>query len=313
MINLFYHPLEKNVIYFMFVLLSSLFFVFQSDTVYCYCDTYADSLYSNGDFKEAIIYYKQNIPSNRDLFIIGCCYVYINDFDSACKYFIESAENSPLYETSQSYFSAIEHSISPGLFDVFSKSNQWQKLKDSIIQRLDFFIQKQNKELQKMLHNMKLEDQYMRHKGYDSVFACCPEQVGSYWYKIDSMNVRKLYDIIDKYGYPDRKIVGFDGEDNAWLIAQHADHDTNFQIKVLRLIYENLKSDGSVNPHHYPYLLDRILVNKGLKQIFGTQMDNDASGLLVPQPIDNEMAVNNLRRCFGLSTLQEYINFMRKR
>jgi tetratricopeptide (TPR) repeat protein len=292
--------------------LSILFFVYQNDTVECFCNTYADSLYTCGNFKEAIINYKQNGFNNRSSFMLGCSYSYLNDFDSACKYFVKSVEKSPFFETPQLYFNAIENSMALRIFDTLSKTNQWQKLKDTIIQRLHCFEQKQNKELKEALHNIKLEDQYMRHRGYDSVRACCGEQVSSYWHKVDSTNAKKLSDIINKYGYPNRDIVGFDGENDAWLIAQHADHDTAFQVKALRLIYENSKL-GKVNPHHYPYLLDRILVNKGLKQIFGTQMDNDKDNILVPRPIENETMVDNLRQCFGLNLLKEYTDFMRTR
>ncbi|MDR0603441.1 MAG: tetratricopeptide repeat protein [Bacteroidales bacterium] len=291
--------------------LSIFFFIYQNDTIECFCNIYADSLYTSGNFKEAIINYKRNDSNNRSLFMLGCCYSYMNDFDSACKYFAKSVEKNPLFETPRQYFNAIKSAMASSVFDTLSRNNQWQKLKDTVIRRLNHFAQKQNKELKEILHNMKLKDQYMRHQGYDSVSACCSEQVSSYWYKVDSTNTKKLSDIIDKYGYPNREIVGFDGENNAWLIAQHADHDTAFQVKVLRLIYKNSKS-GKVNPHHYPYLLDRILVNKGLKQIFGTQMDNDKNNDIMPYPLENEAIVDNLRRCFGLNSLEEYTGFMQK-
>src|SRR3990172_7114812 len=53
---------------------------------------------------------------------------------------------------------------------------------------------------------------------------------------INKRNTSRLKEIISKYGWPSSKLVGIKGEFAAWLIAQHADFDVNFQEKCLNLL-----------------------------------------------------------------------------
>lgn len=90
--------------------------------------------------------------------------------------------------------------------------------------------------------------------------------------KNDSLQVIFLDSIINRYGFwPGLDMVGWEGDEAAWLIAQHADDFVEFQEKCFALL---LKSDQleNTNPHNVAYLYDRIQINKGGKQRYGTQM-----------------------------------------
>ena len=50
----------------------------------------------------------------------------------------------------------------------------------------------------------------------------------------DAINVTRLREIISKYGWPGRSMVGRDGATAAFLILQHADHET--QVEYLPLV-----------------------------------------------------------------------------
>jgi hypothetical protein len=60
-----------------------------------------------------------------------------------------------------------------------------------------------------------------------------------------------------------------------WGIAQHADHDTDFQKQTLKLIEEHKGKDWKTNEKNqnsaHEYLSDRIAVNEGKEQQHGTQ------------------------------------------
>ena len=48
--------------------------------------------------------------------------------------------------------------------------------------------------------------------------------------EVDERNTARLKEIIARYGWPTKAMVGWDGADAAWLLAQHADRDPAFQL-----------------------------------------------------------------------------------
>ncbi len=102
---------------------------------------------------------------------------------------------------------------------------------------------------------------------------------------VDIKHTARLKQIIDEYGWPMDSMVGREGGLAAFLLAQHADLDPVFQRRCL----ERMKSapEGEVSKVDVAYLTDRVLVNDGKKQLFGTQFWM-VDGKLVPQPIADE-------------------------
>ena len=114
--------------------------------------------------------------------------------------------------------------------------------------------------------------------------------------------------IVGKYGWPTRKIVGSDGARAAWLLVQHADRAVVFQRKCLTLM-EAHKSDDQVANADIAYLTDRVAVNEGKPQVYGTQ-GRVVEGVWQPRPISDRENVDQRRKSVGLKTLKEYIEFM---
>lgn len=69
---------------------------------------------------------------------------------------------------------------------------------------------------------------------------------------VDAGNTARLKAIIAEYGWPTRSMVGEDGASAAWLLAQHADRDPEFQRSVLRVMENSVvttgRHDGSGRP-----------------------------------------------------------------
>ena len=149
-----------------------------------------------------------------------------------------------------------------------------------------------NKRLQKQILTVVAKDQAMRFSGkWDA--------------KIDRNNTKTLKKIIKKYGWPDIALVGKKASQGAWLIAQHADHDVKFQKYCLKLITERLK-DRKIDPKNFAYLTDRVLVNSGKLQLYGTQFYLNKKGQLVPRSIKNKKELSKRRKKFYLEPFTKY-------
>jgi len=123
--------------------------------------------------------------------------------------------------------------------------------------------------------------------------------------KIDIENTKRLKKIIDKIGWPTISKVGKKVSKVAWLIAQHADHDLEFQKKALNLLQEAARND-EVEHKQVAYLTDRIFLKEGKKQIYGTQFKKNEQGKFVPLPLKEPENVNERRARVGLGTIEEY-------
>jgi hypothetical protein len=87
---------------------------------------------------------------------------------------------------------------------------------------------------------------------------------------IDEINRDRLKEIIFEFGFPTRQLVGKDAMQGVFLIIQHSDADKEWQKEQLANI-ENAVKQGDVDGQSYAYLYDRIKVNEGQKQLYGTQ------------------------------------------
>jgi hypothetical protein len=122
--------------------------------------------------------------------------------------------------------------------------------------------------------------------------------------KVDKANRMWLKEAISRRGWPGKSLVGADGAKAAWLIVQHADPDVAFQRQCLDLVLKLPRSE--IDAEHLAYLTDRVLLNEGKKQWYGTMLRKEG-GKLVPRPIEDELNVNKRRSALGLPPLEEYI------
>ncbi len=126
--------------------------------------------------------------------------------------------------------------------------------------------------------------------------------------EVDRRNTERMKVIVDQHGWPTKRMVGRDGMRGAWLLVQHADQAVAFQRKCLALM-SPLQKTGQVSRKDVAYLTDRVQVNEGKPQRYGTQF-HVVEGVLQPRPIRDAVNVDKRGKSMGLSTMKEYTELM---
>lgn len=116
-------------------------------------------------------------------------------------------------------------------------------------------------------------------------------------------NAEKLNEIIEKYGWPGRSLVGKEGANAACVLAQHSISKPELQRKFLQHIKVAVNKREATSCQA-ACLEDRILFNEGTPLKYGMLFDWDESGELIANVGNVELA-NELRREMGLQTVEE--------
>ncbi len=112
---------------------------------------------------------------------------------------------------------------------------------------------------------------------------------------------------------PDYVLAGYDGAHDFWLLVQHQDDDTGFQKEALKMM-QWAASQEQFSPKDCAYLEDRILLNTGRKQIYGTQFQlNNEKTRYIPRPLEDSAKVNERRAKIGLDPVETYIQYANER
>lgn len=100
--------------------------------------------------------------------------------------------------------------------------------------------------------------------------------------RVDRDNASWLKQVVDRWGWPGRSLVGNEAAHAAWLIVQHADSDPEFQASCLPML-EAAARRGEVEASVVAFLTDRVCVRQGRPQVYGTQYSvrQDANGRAV--------------------------------
>ncbi len=124
---------------------------------------------------------------------------------------------------------------------------------------------------------------------------------------VDTQSLATMKRVVADYGWVDSHRFGDDISEQAWTLVQHADRDPAFQQQVL-LIMEKYLDSGGLKNRHYAYLWDRVAVNHGQRQRYGTQpvWECHEDGLRL-QPMQYPGTVNERRSAFGMNTVEEQL------
>jgi hypothetical protein len=165
-----------------------------------------------------------------------------------------------------------------------------------------------NEELAAELKAMVGEDQRIREHRPEQeekfMVVMSPEQRME-WNRVDVANTDRLRAIVERYGWPGRSLVGEECAQHSWLLAQHADRQLEFQRHALALLGDAVDR-GEATRRQLAYLTDRVCMNEGKEQIYGTQIAGVRNGRVVPWPIENPDGLDARRAAVGLEPFSVY-------
>ncbi len=159
-----------------------------------------------------------------------------------------------------------------------------------------------NETLRRELLAMREEDRRVR-----TEMADAGELGGPYVPRMEEVHIRnaaRLRALVSEHGWPVEDIAGKDGSQAAWFIAQHAVGEPEFQRMALSLL-QAAAASGEIPAWHAAYLEDRVAMQEGRPQRFGTQwMDDPRDGLIRPWKLAEPENVHSLRASVGLDPLR---------
>jgi hypothetical protein len=184
---------------------------------------------------------------------------------------------------------------------------QWKEVeKTALLKESQYESTLKQPGLRREINRMALNDQQLRYKRAQLKDRVAIRAINREIKRSDSLNLIQGKKIILQYEWPGLSDIGYDGQNNLWLIVQHADNDVAFQQEALRAM-EKLKKAKQIRLDNYAFLYDRVQCNLNYKQLFGTQViwthNGQASGF---RPILEEDRVDKRRKELNLPPLDIY-------
>lgn len=170
-----------------------------------------------------------------------------------------------------------------------------------------------NKPFAKELFRMIIKDQglmyagnierkkYMQNGGVFSTPAIFPLLAMEEQNKAE--NTKRLLELLDLYGWPTATAVTEYAAAGAALIINHTTHEVRSQYFPM---LEKAFKQGEAQPLRYAKLQDRLLVEEGKPQLYGTQWKFEGPRK-APQPIEQPEYVDKRRAAIGLGPLSTYL------
>ncbi len=119
-----------------------------------------------------------------------------------------------------------------------------------------------------------------------------------------SQNNARLCKILKEFGWPTSALVGKDGV-AAMLYLLRNSRRLDLQTDLLPVVIAAVKK-GEAQKSDVAELVDRMRVDAGMKQLFGTQV-KVINGFLVLTPIEAEAQVDDRRKQFGMPPLAGHL------
>lgn len=266
----------------------------------------ADSLYAAKSFALSAETYSRAFRANGwkgtgdEHYNAACSWALAGNADSA---FLHLSRIAPVMTN-------LQHLTTDSDLVTLHRDKRWVPLVDQVRKNKERAEANLNKPLARELDSIYDEDQKYRLK-IDSVekrYGRESKEMQGLWKIIthkDSLNLLRVSQVLDQYGWLGRDVVGGKGNMTLFLVVQHADQKT--QEKYLPMMRDAVKA-GRADARNLALLEDRVALAQGKKQIYGSQIHYDnATGKYFVAPIEDEPNVNKRRAEVGLEPLENYV------
>jgi len=172
---------------------------------------------------------------------------------------------------------------------------------------------------EKVEFNQELADELEKMAKIDQIAAYIPQgkykelsekEWNAFKDSVFTTNQKKISEIFEQYGFVGFDLAGENGSRNFWMIVQHSDHNPEFQKEVLVEMKKEVDKQNAISTN-YGLLVDRVNLNTGKAQIYGTQVTYNMNiGQAYPKKLKDSAKVNERRKSIGLEPIEEYLNGM---
>ena len=127
----------------------------------------------------------------------------------------------------------------------------------------------------------------------------------------DEQSSAYLRELLMEIDWIDIERVGRPVSKHAWLLVQHSDDHVDLQSLALQRMEAHVEA-GTVLKRNYAYLWDRVAVNSGELQRYGTQPDWNSctDGMLTLMPMEDPTNVDQRRAAMQLPPVQNDLQQM---
>jgi len=267
--------------------------------------TEADAFYKNKEYKKSVEKYKEAFKleqkSPTDLYNAGCSASLLGNKKLAFKWLNLALKNG---------WSNVAHLKTDTDLTLLHSDKKWVKLVSEMQSVVDKREANYDKPLQEKLLVIFEDDQQIRREyiSAEKEFGRESKQVDSLaiimMYK-DSINLIKVTEILDQYGWVGIDKVGGQANQTLFLVIQHADLKTQQKyLPLMREAVKNRNASGSA----LALLEDRVALGEGRRQIYGSQIGyDDETKKSYVLPLEDPDNVDKRRAEVGLGLLADYV------
>jgi len=257
----------------------------------------ATAAYQAEDYRKSAELYEAAIRAGADAaktaYNAACCHALLGKPDDAFKW-LNNAFNAGWRD--------VEQLKADADFKSLRADPRWEQAVKRCEQVLAAFV--------RTLKEPALRQELLKRLQEDQRIRLVPNPDLHEWKRIDAENTAFMKKVIKRHGWPGKSVVGSDGAQAAFFLVQHAASDLAFQKRCLELLTAAVKQNEA-SATHMAYLTDRVLVQGGKPQRYGTQF-HEINGQLEPLSIEDEVNVDARRKEVGLPPLAEYVKQMRE-
>jgi hypothetical protein len=265
----------------------------------------ADGFYTSKEYQKSVDKYKEAFKieqkSAGDLYNAGCAASLLGNKELAFEWLNLALKNG---------WTNIGHLKTDSDLISLHDSKKWNDLLTEMQKELDKKEANYDKPLQAKLLAIYNDDQPIRlqYISAQKEFGYQSKQVDSLgkvmMYK-DSINLIKVTEILDTYGWVGADKVGGTANQTLFLVIQHSDLKT--QQKYLPMMREAVKNKNA-NSSALALLEDRVALGEGKRQIYGSQIGrDDETNKNYVLPLDDPDNVDKRRAEAGLEPLADYV------
>lgn len=120
--------------------------------------------------------------------------------------------------------------------------------------------------------------------------------------ELDAKHVKRMRQIVKRYGWPGKSLVGEKVSGSAWTLVQHG--GIAFLHEMLPVM-EDAAKKGELSYGLVATSIDRTRIADGKKQLYGTQFDT-SDGKCEPLPVEDPEHLDQRRDAAGLGSIAIY-------